>query len=75
MNEFVEDTIDKWYSRSLLASGNAILEKKFKAVNQSIMSQVNHVLKDASKLRKKSQLKRTPFTVLGKKVFVNILYS
>ena len=56
----------------MLASGNAILEKKFKAVNQSIMTQVNHVLNDSAKLRKKSQLKRTAFTVLGKPVCINL---
>jgi hypothetical protein len=49
-----------------LASGGAALtQKKFKSLNQSVLTQIGGVLEDKERLLKRTQLKRVPFRVLG----------
>jgi len=63
---FEEEMIDKWNLRVELSSGRYI-GKQFKAVNQSILKQIKQLLFDKQRLRRRTQLKRTSFTVIGKK--------
>ena len=55
---FREETIEKWNQKVRMASGIP-LQKKFKVVNQSINSQIHHLLQDKERLIKRSQLRRS----------------
>ncbi|KAI8579041.1 hypothetical protein K450DRAFT_243581 [Umbelopsis ramanniana AG] len=58
-------TVEKWGSKVQIASGIP-LNKKFKAFDQSIMTQVNSILGDGDRLVKRTQLRRTENRPLGK---------
>jgi len=47
---------------------NTFANKNFKALNQSIMTQVNKILEDKQKLISRTQIKRTKYKILGKRV-------
>ncbi|KAJ3162782.1 hypothetical protein HDU86_003756 [Geranomyces michiganensis] len=61
---FRDQTIDKWNSKVQVATGIP-LQKKFKAINQTVMSQINQILSDKSRLIKRSQLRRSDYLPLG----------
>ncbi|CAO3669892.1 unnamed protein product [Umbelopsis ramanniana] len=58
-------TVEKWGSKVQIASGIP-LNKKFKAFDQSIMTQVTSILGDGDRLVKRTQLRRTENRPLGK---------
>ncbi|CAG8445946.1 21917_t:CDS:10 [Dentiscutata erythropus] len=58
-------TIEKWSNKVQMASGIP-LNKKFKAINQSVNDQITHVLYDRERLIKRTQLKRNADKILGK---------
>ncbi|GAB5586550.1 rRNA-processing protein bfr2 [Umbelopsis nana] len=58
-------TIEKWGNKVQIASGIP-LNKKFKAFDQNIMTQVSSILGDNERLVKRTQLKRTEYQPLGK---------
>ncbi|CAM0141555.1 unnamed protein product [Umbelopsis sp. WA50703] len=58
-------TIEKWGNKVQIASGIP-LNKKFKAFDQNIMTQVDTILGDGDRLIKRTQLKRTEYQPLGK---------
>ncbi|CAO3664115.1 unnamed protein product [Umbelopsis vinacea] len=58
-------TVEKWGNKVQVASGIP-LNKKFKAFDQNIMTQVNSILGDSDRLVKRTQLKRTEYRPLGK---------
>eukprot|EP01117_Protostelium_nocturnum_P006049 TRINITY_DN2178_c0_g2_i1.p1 TRINITY_DN2178_c0_g2~~TRINITY_DN2178_c0_g2_i1.p1 ORF type:complete len:555 (+),score=227.08 TRINITY_DN2178_c0_g2_i1:100-1764(+) len=61
---FEEETIEKWNQRVLLSSG-ANAGKQFKAINQTVMNQVNNILEDSNRLIARTQTKRNQFHVFG----------
>lgn len=60
-----DETLTKWSERVKAASGLPV-NKKFKALNQSITNQLRESLTDKERLIERSQVKRAAFTVLGK---------
>ncbi|RUS33644.1 hypothetical protein BC938DRAFT_470718 [Jimgerdemannia flammicorona] len=60
-------TVEKWGNKMQIASGIP-LNKKFKAFDQSILTQMNSILADRERLVKRTQLKRSEFRSLGKLV-------
>ncbi|RUP46188.1 apoptosis antagonizing transcription factor-domain-containing protein [Jimgerdemannia flammicorona] len=58
-------TVEKWGNKMQIASGIP-LNKKFKAFDQSILTQMNSILADRERLVKRTQLKRSEFRSLGK---------
>jgi len=61
------DVIDTWSRRVQVAAGSgALLAKKFKAVNQSTMVQIESQLADSTRLIRRTQLLRVPLKVVGK---------
>lgn len=63
---YCQATIEKWSNRVRVTEGLTGPEKKFKALNQSTLHQIQAVLADTSRLVRRSQLKRTAYTVIGK---------
>ncbi|XP_002158078.3 protein AATF isoform X1 [Hydra vulgaris] len=59
-----ESVINKWYERTRLGSGK-INTKNFSAFDKSTLQQINQVLTDKERLVKRTQLKRTPYRILG----------
>ncbi|KAI8922157.1 apoptosis-antagonizing transcription factor [Powellomyces hirtus] len=59
-----DQTIDKWNSKVQVAAGIP-LQKKFKAINQTVVSQINQILSDKPRLIKRSQLRRSDHLPLG----------
>ncbi|KAJ3173255.1 hypothetical protein HDU88_004717 [Geranomyces variabilis] len=59
-----DQTIDKWNSKVQVATGIP-LQKKFKAINQTVVSQINQILSDKPRLIKRSQLRRSDHLPLG----------
>ncbi|KAI9324234.1 apoptosis-antagonizing transcription factor [Zopfochytrium polystomum] len=56
---FREATIEKWNSKVLAASGATDgAQKKFKAIDQSVLSQIRTILRDKERLIKRTQLVR-----------------
>jgi len=63
-----EKTIDKWNKKTQQTSGHmALADKKFKVINQSVVSQIQSMMKSPEELIKKTQLKRLDYTILGKR--------
>jgi len=62
---YQNEVIDRWNQRTQLIAG--MKNKQLKALNQSILNQVNKILSEKVRLIKRTQLKRTPYTVIGKK--------
>ncbi|CAI2180668.1 2484_t:CDS:2 [Funneliformis geosporum] len=59
-------TIDKWSNKVQIASGIP-LNKKFKAINQDVNTQIEQILQDKERLINRTQLKRNLDKILGKK--------
>eukprot|EP00163_Fabomonas_tropica_P003774 TRINITY_DN1333_c0_g1_i4.p1 TRINITY_DN1333_c0_g1~~TRINITY_DN1333_c0_g1_i4.p1 ORF type:complete len:381 (+),score=104.24 TRINITY_DN1333_c0_g1_i4:729-1871(+) len=57
------DIINKWNSKTQLVGG--VVSKKFKALNQTIVSQIDHVLQDQPRLIKRTQLVRSSGKPVG----------
>jgi len=62
---YQNEVIDRWNQRTQLIAG--MKNKQLKALNQSILNQVNKILSEKVRLIKRTQLKRTPYKVIGKK--------
>ena len=60
-----DETIEKWNAKVQVANGIP-LQKKFKAINQSLLSQIKNLLSDKERLVKRTRLKRGQYSVLGK---------
>ncbi|KAF9578295.1 hypothetical protein BGW38_005989, partial [Lunasporangiospora selenospora] len=58
------NTLEKWSNKVQIASGIP-LNKKFKAMNQGIMTQISQTMADKERLLKRTQLKRSEYRVLG----------
>lgn len=58
-------TIDKWSNKVQIASGIS-LNKRFKAINQGVNTQIEQILHDKERLTKRTQLKRNSDKILGK---------
>ncbi|CAI2176073.1 18865_t:CDS:2 [Funneliformis geosporum] len=61
-----KQTIDKWSNKVQIASGIP-LNKKFKAINQDVNTQIEQILQDKERLINRTQLKRNLDKILGKK--------
>ncbi|KAJ3003086.1 hypothetical protein HKX48_001954, partial [Thoreauomyces humboldtii] len=61
---FRSQTINKWNAKVQVAQGIP-LQKKFKAVNQSTVAQIESVLLDRSRLVKRAQLRRSDDPPIG----------
>eukprot|EP01027_Heterolobosea_sp_BB2_P017925 GEZU01025338.1.p1 GENE.GEZU01025338.1~~GEZU01025338.1.p1 ORF type:complete len:228 (+),score=68.05 GEZU01025338.1:108-791(+) len=59
-------TLDRWYRKARLSSGGGV-NKKFKALNLDILTQIEDVLKDEERLIQRTQVKRNNYTTLGKR--------
>ncbi|KAJ9054656.1 rRNA-processing protein bfr2, variant 3 [Entomophthora muscae] len=59
-------TIEKWSNRVRMTEGISGPGKKFKALDQSTLHQIQATLADSSRLVRRSQLKRTAFNLIGK---------
>ncbi|KAI8365289.1 apoptosis antagonizing transcription factor-domain-containing protein [Radiomyces spectabilis] len=64
---FRNSTLEKWSNKVQAASG-VRLNKKFKAFDQNIMTQIDHLMADKANLVKRTQLQRSDYPVLGKQV-------
>ncbi|KAL7312565.1 rRNA-processing protein bfr2 [Mucor circinelloides] len=62
---FRNSTLEKWSNKVQVAAG-ARLNKKFKAFDQNILSQIESAMSDKSGLIKRTQLQRSDYKVLGK---------
>mmetsp|Transcript_10013 Transcript_10013/g.15669 ORF Transcript_10013/g.15669 Transcript_10013/m.15669 type:complete len:234 (-) Transcript_10013:159-860(-) len=62
MIPFRDSTIDKWNSKVMLAGNSG---SKFKALNQSILTQTQHVLEDMDRLLRRTRVKRSTYKVIG----------
>ncbi|KAG0019466.1 hypothetical protein BGZ80_005773 [Entomortierella chlamydospora] len=58
------NTLEKWSNKVQIASGIP-LNKKFKAMNQGIMTQISQTMADKERLVKRTQLKRSEYHILG----------
>ncbi|KAJ3206907.1 hypothetical protein HK099_000398 [Clydaea vesicula] len=63
---FRDEVIEKWYNKIKSAGGGALLNKKFKAVDQSTLTQIRVTLMDHDRLIKRTRLKRSNYNVIGK---------
>ncbi|KAI8149031.1 apoptosis antagonizing transcription factor-domain-containing protein, partial [Fennellomyces sp. T-0311] len=63
---FRDSTLEKWSNKVQVAS-SAKLNKKFKAFDQNIMTQVSNIMADKENLVRRTQLQRSEYRVLGKK--------
>lgn len=68
MEAFRDATIDKWDGKVKTGAGTAAASK-FKALNQSVLSQVQTVLEDSSRLVRRTRVKRSTYRVLGAALF------
>nr|XP_021144405.1 protein AATF isoform X2 [Columba livia] len=57
--------LQKWHEKTKLASGKT--GKGFGAFERSILTQIDHILMDKERLLRRTQTKRSVYTVLGKK--------
>ncbi|KAF9996059.1 hypothetical protein BGZ65_008333 [Modicella reniformis] len=58
------NTLEKWSNKVQIASGIP-LNKKFKAMNQGITTQISQTMVDKERLVKRTQLKRSEYHILG----------
>jgi protein AATF/BFR2 len=63
--KFRNETIEKWNNKIQLSSG-AISLKKFKVINQSIISQISASMAHPEKLLKRTKLNRAGIKIIGK---------
>jgi protein AATF/BFR2 len=61
---FRETTIDKWNQKAMISSGIP-MQKKFKVVNQSVNTQIEHILQDKQRLLKRTQVRRSDYKPIG----------
>lgn len=77
MRPLYRDIIDKWNKRTQMSAGNvqaamggragaAHSDKQLKSLNQSILSQLDSMLQDKEGLRKRSQIQRNEYVLLGR---------
>ncbi|KAK2525359.1 Aatf [Columba livia] len=59
------NVLQKWHEKTKLASGK--MGKGFGAFERSILTQIDHILMDKERLLRRTQTKRSVYTVLGKK--------
>ena len=64
LETFRDTTIDKWNTKVMLGSG-AKGGTKFKALNQSVLTQTANVLQDMHRLVRRTRVKRSRYSVLG----------
>ncbi len=64
MVPFINATTEKWNTKTRLASNQA--EKSFKALNKSLVSQIEQILVDEDRVVKRTQMVRAPLAVIGK---------
>ncbi|XP_072738486.1 protein AATF [Ciconia boyciana] len=57
--------LQKWHDKTKLASGK--MGKGFGAFERSILTQIDHIMMDKERLLRRTQTKRSVYTVLGKK--------
>jgi len=62
---YILQTVEFWSSKTLLA--NRLSQTKFKALNQSIVDQVERVMRDSDRLVQRTRQIRSQYTVLGKR--------
>ncbi|XP_030318474.1 protein AATF isoform X2 [Calypte anna] len=58
------NVLQKWHEKTKLASGK--MGKGFGAFERSILTQIDHILMDKERLLRRTQTKRSVYTVLGK---------
>eukprot|EP01083_Nonionella_stella_P051728 137354_1 len=61
---FRDSTIELWNRKTQLASG-AVRSRKFKALDQSVLSQISSILEDEKRLVRRSQLNRSDNRAFG----------
>ncbi|KAJ8658563.1 hypothetical protein O0I10_005603 [Lichtheimia ornata] len=59
-------TLEKWSNKVQVAS-SARLNKKFKAFDQNVMTQIDNIMNDKDRLIRRTQLQRNDYKILGKK--------
>ncbi|KAJ2854608.1 rRNA-processing protein bfr2 [Coemansia erecta] len=62
--DYRDESLEKWSNRVQIAA-NIGATKKFKAVNQGIMHQINQTLATRDRLVERSQLKRIEYQIVG----------
>lgn len=62
---FQNESIETWNAKIQLGNG-VQMQKKFKVLNQSIVSQIKTVLADRPRLIKRTQLMRSAYNIIGK---------
>ncbi|KAJ2083675.1 rRNA-processing protein bfr2 [Coemansia sp. RSA 988] len=60
-----DESLEKWGNKIQASMGSVAL-KKFKAVNQGIVHQVNQAMSSSDRLIERTQLKRAEYKVIGK---------
>ncbi|GAM21645.1 hypothetical protein SAMD00019534_048200 [Acytostelium subglobosum LB1] len=68
--EYTSQTLEKWNSRvnvsaNVAGVGGAKQGKSLKAINQSVMTQVNNTLNDFERLQRRTRLRRSTYTIIG----------
>ncbi|XP_076210615.1 protein AATF [Aptenodytes patagonicus] len=58
------NVLQKWHDKTKLASGK--MGKGFGAFERSILTQIDHIMMDKERLLRRTQTKRSVYTVLGK---------
>ncbi|XP_051491427.1 protein AATF [Apus apus] len=58
------NVLQKWHEKTKLASGK--MGKGFGAFERSILTQIDHIMMDKERLLRRTQTKRSVYTVLGK---------
>ncbi|KAK2184514.1 hypothetical protein NP493_262g02006 [Ridgeia piscesae] len=61
--QYRNDTIQKWYDKTRVASGK--LTKGFSAFDQSALKQIQQILSDKPRLIRRTQLKRSAYAVVA----------
>ena len=62
---FRNNTIQKWYDKTRL-SGGKVKSKSFSNFEQSALKQIEQILGDKERLIKRTQLKRSVYSIIGK---------
>lgn len=70
---FRDSTLEKWSNKVQAASGMR-LNKKFKAFDQNVMTQIGNILSDKESLIKRTQLQRAEYKILGKVTSLSIIW-
>lgn len=65
LKRFRNETIQKWYDKTRISSGK-LSGKGFTAFDQSALKQIEQVLSDQNRLIKRTQLKRSMYSIIGK---------